>query len=191
MDKEQLRRKLYDRLYGSELQNKLSTLFWTKYVNMSTTAQAGEHYSSVIADTEERKIFVNKPARVFVGILMVLLGIFSIYTFIRDHNNSIIDYVMLLILLFVLFVPFLTTKLKKHRIEISKSGLLLDEHSFQWDNILDMYIVARPGHKTSYDYYLVLLLDPEEIFTYELTSFGIFSFRTRLGAYLEHFRSKA
>jgi hypothetical protein len=191
MDKEQLRRKLYDRLYGSEFKNKLSTLFWTYYVNMSTTAQAGEHYSSVIADTEEQKIFVNKPARVIVGILMVLLGIFTLYIFIRDYNNSIGDYVMLFIVLLVLFVPFLTPKFKKHRIEISTSGLLLDKRSFQWHNILDMYIVARPGHKTSYDYYLVLLLDPEEIFTYELTSFGIFSFRTRLSAYLEHFRSKA
>ncbi|SFE92077.1 hypothetical protein SAMN05518672_11260 [Chitinophaga sp. CF118] len=190
--REALRRRLYEKLYAREYKNRIG-FFFPEYVLLSTTAQTKYYAPLLKANTKDPKVFINRTARIVAGIGLLLLASFALTIFIATFDNSVGNYLILLFVLVALCVPLITPSLRPRRIEISRSGLVIDDRSFQWHNILDMYIVARPRggrRSSSYRYYLALLLDPEEIFIYRLPWFGIYSFRAKLSAYLEHFRSK-
>jgi hypothetical protein len=201
-DRTDLRDSLYEKLCKEE---NITTynLVWERTTRIMKTAALRYKYQKTIKDDLKEQILKRRLSMIigriifsalFLGIIGLMM--YSAFKF-GDWRNGWYLIFMIVMTLFIGSIVFgnLYSLTQNNQIEISSQQIKLQEKTFSWDNILDMYIVIKPIRGSRYNasnHILVLLLDTGEIFKYTLDGYTIAAeeFTWEVSAYLEHFRSR-
>ncbi|GAA3917557.1 hypothetical protein GO495_20245 [Chitinophaga oryziterrae] len=200
-DRTDLRDRLYEKLCKDE-QITTYRFVWEYTTKITNTAILRYKYQKLIKDDLQEQILKQrismKIARIICSAIFIVLICLMTHSFFEDGVPT--GWSLFTLVVFNLFVGTMTFGMlyslkRNNQIEISSQQIKLEEKTFSWDHILDMYIIIKPirGSKyDSYNYILALLLDTGEIYRYSLDEYTIAAeeFTWEVSAYLEHFRNR-
>ncbi|MCF6406982.1 hypothetical protein L3C95_29045 [Chitinophaga filiformis] len=197
--REELKVQVYDVLYEEEyaLLSKTAKAFDAE-PDIRHTGRFVKKNNAIIPDTVTAKLFPESMEHRMGPAIVGIIACAFIVWFIFFNGPHVPVWIRILgVVFFLVATGILIARVMKADpeiyIEVSSAGVGWNGYSFTWQQILDTYIVKRPGRNAPAE--LVLLLDNGSIFRESLRNYKTASSiwapqHDELCFYIEHFKGK-
>ena len=161
-----------------------------------TTAELNQRYFKTVKTVKGKMIFKVPRFIYFLYVAFVLALIGALVLVIiksrsSDVSNPAIGLIPgVIILIVIIALRDIKDENQNFEIVLSHDGITIRDIHYNWDEILDTFVIIRPKRRTT-SYFLIIALNVGTTDRWDITNLLSFSSGEKLSAYIEYYKKIA